>query len=66
MLSYYLELVPKLFKIGFPYSLCVLLNFFIDCSRNLVSNGEVMQSGATDGSSNNAGVVPSDLQVGFA
>lgn len=43
-----------------------MLNFFIDCSRNLVSNGEVMQSGATDGSSNNAGVVPSDLQVGFA
>lgn len=40
-----------------------MLNFVIDCSRNMVSNGEVMRSGATDGSSNNAEVVPSDLQV---
>ncbi|KAL1195182.1 Histone acetyltransferase type B catalytic subunit [Cardamine amara subsp. amara] len=34
-----------------------------DFIRNMVSNGEIMHSGATDGSSNIAEVVPSDLQV---
>jgi len=32
----------------------------------MVSNGEVMHAGATDGSSKNAEVVPSDPQVVFA
>jgi histone acetyltransferase 1 len=34
-----------------------------DFIRNMVSNGEVMHAGATDGSSKNAEVVPSDPQV---
>lgn len=43
-----------------------MLNFLIDYCRNMVSNGEVIHSGATGGSSNIAEVVPSDLLVVFA
>ena len=61
-LSYFLELVPVFFKI---FSLWSLIVYFviIDCFRNMVSNGEVIHSGAIDGSNINAQVSPSDLQV---